>query len=77
METGNRVLYSADEGINLLAAGSHHWKERDMFCSMTLLPWKRTDRGSGSQTSAFEELALPLLPWFYSASRIRAHDRSL
>jgi RNA polymerase sigma-70 factor (ECF subfamily) len=35
---------------------------------MTLLPWKRTDRGSGSQTSAFEELALPLLPSLYNVA---------
>jgi RNA polymerase sigma-70 factor (ECF subfamily) len=74
METGTRVLYSADEGINLLAAGSHHWKERDMFCSMTLLPWKRTDRGSGSQTSAFEELALPLLPSLYNVAFWLSHN---
>jgi RNA polymerase sigma-70 factor, ECF subfamily len=35
---------------------------------MTLLPWKRADRGSGSHTSAFEELALPLLPSLYNVA---------
>ena len=30
------------------------------------LPWKRTDRGRGSQTSEFEEQALPLLPSLYN-----------
>jgi len=34
---------------------------------MTLLPWKRTG-GSGSQTSAFEELVLPLLPSLYNVA---------
>jgi RNA polymerase sigma-70 factor (ECF subfamily) len=29
---------------------------------MTMLPWKRTDRQCETQTPAFEELALPLLP---------------
>jgi RNA polymerase sigma-70 factor (ECF subfamily) len=29
---------------------------------MTMLPWKRTDRQCETQTLAFEELALPLLP---------------
>jgi RNA polymerase sigma-70 factor (ECF subfamily) len=33
---------------------------------MTLLPWKRTVRESGPQTSAFEDLALPLLPSLYN-----------
>jgi RNA polymerase sigma-70 factor (ECF subfamily) len=32
---------------------------------MTLLPWKRSER-TGSQTSAFEELAMPLLPSLYN-----------
>jgi RNA polymerase sigma-70 factor (ECF subfamily) len=35
---------------------------------MTLLPWKRTDSGSGSQTSPFEELVLPLLPSLYNVA---------
>jgi RNA polymerase sigma-70 factor, ECF subfamily len=33
---------------------------------MALLPWKRTARASGSETSAFEDLALPLLPALYN-----------
>jgi RNA polymerase sigma-70 factor, ECF subfamily len=33
---------------------------------MTLLPWKRADRESGTQTSAFEEQALPLLSSLYN-----------
>jgi RNA polymerase sigma-70 factor (ECF subfamily) len=32
---------------------------------MTLLPWKRADR-TGPQTSAFEALAMPLLPSLYN-----------
>jgi len=35
---------------------------------MTLLPWKRTVRESGPQTSAFERLALPLLPSLYNVA---------
>jgi RNA polymerase sigma-70 factor (ECF subfamily) len=35
---------------------------------MTLLPWKPTDSGRGSQTSSFEELALPLLPSLYNVA---------
>jgi RNA polymerase sigma-70 factor (ECF subfamily) len=35
---------------------------------MTLLPWKRADPGIGSQTSPFEELALPLLPSLYNVA---------
>jgi RNA polymerase sigma-70 factor (ECF subfamily) len=36
---------------------------------MTLLLWKkRTDRERGSQTSAFEEMALPLLPPLYNVA---------
>jgi RNA polymerase sigma-70 factor (ECF subfamily) len=35
---------------------------------MTLLPRKRTDSGSGNQTSAFEDLALPLLPSLYNVA---------
>ncbi|MGD0632454.1 MAG: sigma-70 family RNA polymerase sigma factor [Terracidiphilus sp.] len=35
---------------------------------MTLLPWKRTARTSGPQTSAFEDLALPLLPSLYNVA---------
>lgn len=33
---------------------------------MTLLHWKRANRESGSHASAFEELALPLLPSLYN-----------
>jgi RNA polymerase sigma-70 factor (ECF subfamily) len=33
---------------------------------MTLLPWKRPARSGSSQTSAFEELAMPLLPSLYN-----------
>jgi RNA polymerase sigma-70 factor (ECF subfamily) len=35
---------------------------------MTLLPWKRAVRESGPQTSAFGELALPLLPSLYNVA---------
>jgi len=35
---------------------------------MTLLPWKRTDSGIGSQTSPFEEMVLPLLPSLYNVA---------
>jgi RNA polymerase sigma-70 factor (ECF subfamily) len=35
---------------------------------MKLLPWKRADTGSGSQTSPFEELVLPLLPSLYNGA---------
>jgi RNA polymerase sigma-70 factor (ECF subfamily) len=38
------------------------------FVSMKLLPWKRADTGSGSQTSPFEELVLPLLPSLYNSA---------
>jgi RNA polymerase sigma-70 factor, ECF subfamily len=38
------------------------------FVSMTLLQWKRTDTGSGSQTSPFEELVLPLLASLYNVA---------
>jgi RNA polymerase sigma-70 factor, ECF subfamily len=33
---------------------------------MTLLPWKRAVRASGPQTTAFEDLALPLLSSLYN-----------
>jgi RNA polymerase sigma-70 factor, ECF subfamily len=33
---------------------------------MTLLPWKRTVRAPGPQTTAFEDLALPLFPSLYN-----------
>jgi RNA polymerase sigma-70 factor (ECF subfamily) len=33
---------------------------------MTLLPWKRTVREGGLERSAFEELALPLIPALYN-----------
>jgi len=35
---------------------------------MTLLPWKRTDTGSSSQSSPFEELVGPLLPSLYNVA---------
>jgi RNA polymerase sigma-70 factor, ECF subfamily len=35
---------------------------------MTLLPWKRAARDRGPQASAFEELALPLLPSLYNVA---------
>jgi RNA polymerase sigma-70 factor (ECF subfamily) len=35
---------------------------------MTLLPWKRNVPKSGPQTSAFEDLALPLLPSLYNVA---------
>ncbi len=35
---------------------------------MTLLPWKRAVRESGPQTSAFEDLALPLFPSLYNVA---------
>jgi RNA polymerase sigma-70 factor (ECF subfamily) len=35
---------------------------------MTLLPWKREPQKPGPQTSAFEDLALPLLPALYNVA---------
>jgi RNA polymerase sigma-70 factor (ECF subfamily) len=35
---------------------------------MTLLPWKRAVHRSGPQTSAFEDLSLPLLPSLYNVA---------
>src|ERR1700734_4028919 len=35
---------------------------------MTLLPWKRAAQKAGPQTSAFEDLALPLLPSLYNVA---------
>jgi RNA polymerase sigma-70 factor, ECF subfamily len=35
---------------------------------MTLLPWKREAQEPGPQTSAFEDLALPLLPALYNVA---------
>src|SRR5258708_37263444 len=35
---------------------------------MTLLPWKRAVRDKGPQASAFEDLALPLLPSLYNVA---------
>jgi RNA polymerase sigma-70 factor (ECF subfamily) len=35
---------------------------------MTLLPWKRAVRQSGPQTTAFEDVALPLLPSLYNVA---------
>ena len=49
------------------------WKEkagenRYSSIKMTLLPWKRAVRSSGPQTSAFEDLAMPLLPSLYNVA---------
>src|ERR1700692_1940589 len=41
---------------------------------MMLLAWKRTERESGSQTSPFEELALPLLPSLYNVAFWLSHS---
>jgi RNA polymerase sigma-70 factor, ECF subfamily len=44
---------------------------------MALLPWKHTARDRDSQTSAFEDLALPLLPALYNVAywlARNAHD---
>jgi RNA polymerase sigma-70 factor (ECF subfamily) len=35
---------------------------------MTLLPWKRAARERGPQTTAFEDVALPLLPSLYNVA---------
>src|ERR1700754_2412942 len=35
---------------------------------MTLLPWKREAQKPGPQTSAFEDLALPVLPALYNVA---------
>src|ERR1700692_1755125 len=35
---------------------------------MSMLTWKRAIRESGPQTSAFEDLALPLLPSLYNVA---------
>ena len=35
---------------------------------MTLLPWKRAARETGSQTNGFADLALPLLPSLYNVA---------
>jgi RNA polymerase sigma-70 factor (ECF subfamily) len=35
---------------------------------MTLLPWKRTGRDNGPQTTGFAELALPFLPSLYNVA---------
>src|SRR5277367_6528414 len=43
-------------------------RRRDSSDPMTLLPWKRAVRESGPQTSAFEDLALPLFPSLYSVA---------
>src|SRR5277367_7070501 len=43
-------------------------RRRDSSDPMTLLRWKRADRESGPQTSAFEDLALPLFPSLYSVA---------
>jgi len=40
------------------------------------LPWKRTAREPGLQTSAFEELALPLLPSLYNLAFWLSRDAS-
>jgi len=41
---------------------------------MTLLPWKRPARPGSSQTSAFEELAMPLLPSLYNLAIWLSHN---
>jgi len=41
---------------------------------MTLLPWKRAVPKNGPQTSAFEDLALPLLPSLYNAAVWLSHN---
>jgi len=41
---------------------------------MTLLPWKRPARPGSSQTSAFEELAMPLLPSLYNLALWLSHN---
>src|SRR5277367_5120178 len=43
-------------------------RRRDSSDPMTLLRWKRADRESGPQTSAFEDLALPLFPSLYNVA---------
>jgi RNA polymerase sigma-70 factor, ECF subfamily len=43
-------------------------ERRSSFCPMMLLPWKRTLRESGPQASAFEDLAMPLLPSLYNVA---------
>ena len=42
--------------------------KRYISIRMTLLPWKRAVRSSGPQTSAFEALAMPLLPSLYNVA---------
>src|SRR5271170_1718383 len=41
---------------------------------MTLLPWKQKARETGPQTTAFEDLALPLLPSLYNVARWLSRD---
>jgi RNA polymerase sigma-70 factor (ECF subfamily) len=43
-------------------------KKRYSSIKMTLLPWKRTVDESRPQTSAFEDLAMPLLPSLYNVA---------
>ena len=45
-------------------------RENEEYSSnqMTLLPWKRAAARTGPQTSAFESLALPLLPSLYNVA---------
>jgi RNA polymerase sigma-70 factor, ECF subfamily len=42
--------------------------QKGRSCLMTLLPWKREAQKRGPQASAFEELALPLLPALYNVA---------
>jgi RNA polymerase sigma-70 factor (ECF subfamily) len=42
--------------------------QKGRSCRMTLLPWKREAPKPGPQTSAFEDLALPLLPALYNVA---------
>jgi RNA polymerase sigma-70 factor (ECF subfamily) len=41
---------------------------------MKLLPWKRTGRETGPQSSTFEDLALPLLPSLYNVAFWLCHN---
>ena len=43
---------------------------------MTLLPWKQKARETGPQTTAFEDLALPLLSSLYNVARWLSRDPS-
>ena len=52
-------------------------RSRDISSNqMALLPWKRAVREAGSQTSTFEELALPLLPCALQRSLLALAERN-